>query len=240
MDRSLSRGAGEACAWATMERWPWSMGRSTAIRAPTPKDSRPTLTGRCCRLGGDAARAFYLHFGATSRFCCGMAGGACWHGIRWAGDWVWHDDGRRLHFASEVYLLLALLPRRPRPDDVLMAHWLGVSGIPGDGTLYDGIRRLEGASQLPLDPARQWPQRALGASAPDERTGSSARHAPLTPWRLHCGGSRPLEAERPRRGRHAERRAGLGSVAELPRLQCRRSPSAKGLLGGLPGSSDCR
>jgi asparagine synthase (glutamine-hydrolysing) len=68
--------------------------------------------------------------------------------------WVWHDDGRRLHFASEVHLLLALLPRRPRPDDLSMAHWLGVSGIPGDGTLYDGIRRLQAGSQLPLDSAR--------------------------------------------------------------------------------------
>lgn len=55
------------------------------------------------------------------------------------------------YFATEIRDLLALLPRRPPPDPVGVAHWLAVSGRPGPGTLYAGIRRLEPGALLLLN-----------------------------------------------------------------------------------------
>jgi asparagine synthase (glutamine-hydrolysing) len=48
-----------------------------------------------------------------------------------------------LFFATEIRHLLALLPRRPVPDPEGVAHWIAVSGRPGSGTLYAGVRRLD-------------------------------------------------------------------------------------------------
>jgi asparagine synthase (glutamine-hydrolysing) len=59
-------------------------------------------------------------------------------------------DGALL-FANEIRLLLALLPRRPGPDPVGVAHWVAGSGRPGTGTLYAGIRRLEPGGMVHLD-----------------------------------------------------------------------------------------
>ena len=53
-----------------------------------------------------------------------------------------HDASDSLCFASEVRYLLALLPRRPAPDPVSLAHWLTMSNRPGSATLFAGIRRL--------------------------------------------------------------------------------------------------
>lgn len=53
------------------------------------------------------------------------------------------ESGGRLHFAGEIRHLLALLPRRPAPDPVSVAHWIALSNRPGPYTLYSGIRRLE-------------------------------------------------------------------------------------------------
>jgi asparagine synthase (glutamine-hydrolysing) len=61
------------------------------------------------------------------------------------------DTAGPLRFAGEVRHLLALLPRRPPPDDAGVAHWVAVSNRPGPQTLYAGIRRLEPGGVLMLD-----------------------------------------------------------------------------------------
>jgi asparagine synthase (glutamine-hydrolysing) len=75
--------------------------------------------------------------------------------------WYWHDDGSRLRFATEIHLLLRLLPRQPDPDEIALAHWLNISGVAGDHTLFSGIHRLNGGFALRLDrrppqPRRYW------------------------------------------------------------------------------------
>ncbi|HEX4838403.1 MAG TPA: asparagine synthase-related protein [Solirubrobacteraceae bacterium] len=62
-----------------------------------------------------------------------------------------HEASGRLCFASELRDLLALLPTRPEPDRTGVAHWIAVSGRPGSGTLYAGVRRLNPGSVLLLD-----------------------------------------------------------------------------------------
>jgi asparagine synthase (glutamine-hydrolysing) len=49
------------------------------------------------------------------------------------------EDGRRLWFGSEVRDVLGMLPARPEPDPVAIAHWLSRASSPGDTTLYRGI-----------------------------------------------------------------------------------------------------
>jgi asparagine synthase (glutamine-hydrolysing) len=61
-----------------------------------------------------------------------------------------HDSSRVLCFASEIRHLLALLPRRPEPDPVTVAHWLAMSNRPGASTLYAGVRRLNPGCMLIL------------------------------------------------------------------------------------------
>jgi asparagine synthase (glutamine-hydrolysing) len=55
---------------------------------------------------------------------------------------IWHRNGPRVRFASEVAQLLRLLPSRPGPDIVSLAHWLAPSGSPGDRTMHEGVQRL--------------------------------------------------------------------------------------------------
>jgi asparagine synthase (glutamine-hydrolysing) len=62
-----------------------------------------------------------------------------------------HDVSGELRFACEIRHLLALLPRRPAPDPVSVAHWLTMSNRPGSATLYSGIRRLNPGAALLLD-----------------------------------------------------------------------------------------
>jgi asparagine synthase (glutamine-hydrolysing) len=61
------------------------------------------------------------------------------------------ESGGSLCFANELRDLLALLPTRPEPDRVSLAHWLAASNRPGDATLYAGVRRLNPGSVLFLD-----------------------------------------------------------------------------------------
>jgi asparagine synthase (glutamine-hydrolysing) len=61
-----------------------------------------------------------------------------------------HESSGALSFASEIRHLLALLPRVPPPDPVGVAHWVAISGRPGPGTLYAGIRRLDPGTALLL------------------------------------------------------------------------------------------
>ncbi len=62
-----------------------------------------------------------------------------------------HADGT-LRFANELRFLLALLGRRPDPDEVGIAHWIAGSGRPDPGTLYAGVRRLEPGCAAVLGP----------------------------------------------------------------------------------------
>ena len=62
-----------------------------------------------------------------------------------------HESGGCLSFAAEIRHLLALLPRRPAPDPVGVAHWITITGREGPGTLYTGIRRLQPGSLLLMD-----------------------------------------------------------------------------------------
>lgn len=60
-------------------------------------------------------------------------------------------QGSTLYFASEVHELLALLPRRPAPDDVGVARALGGWSLHDGRTLFDGVRRLGAGSLVRLD-----------------------------------------------------------------------------------------
>ncbi|HLM86621.1 MAG TPA: asparagine synthase-related protein [Solirubrobacteraceae bacterium] len=62
-----------------------------------------------------------------------------------------HDNAAGLCFACEVRHLIALLPQRPAPDQVSVAHWLTMGQRPGSATLYAGIRRLNPGAMLLLD-----------------------------------------------------------------------------------------
>jgi asparagine synthase (glutamine-hydrolysing) len=55
-----------------------------------------------------------------------------------------------LVFGSEVRDVLALLSRRPDPDEAALSHWLAGGGPPDGRTLYAGIRRLLGGRCLQL------------------------------------------------------------------------------------------
>jgi asparagine synthase (glutamine-hydrolysing) len=67
--------------------------------------------------------------------------------------------GDALHFASEVRNLLPLLPGRPAPDAVAMAHWLARAAAPDERTLFDGIVRLAPGAAVRLGPGRWTPFR---------------------------------------------------------------------------------
>jgi asparagine synthase (glutamine-hydrolysing) len=62
------------------------------------------------------------------------------------------EHAGRLLLASEVCELLRLLPRRPAPDPVAMAHWLAATDPRGGRTLYTGLRALQAGHLVELDP----------------------------------------------------------------------------------------
>jgi asparagine synthase (glutamine-hydrolysing) len=57
-----------------------------------------------------------------------------------------------LHFANELQMLLAALPRRPQPDRASVAHWISASSRPGTRTLYSGVERLGAGEMVVLEP----------------------------------------------------------------------------------------
>jgi asparagine synthase (glutamine-hydrolysing) len=67
-----------------------------------------------------------------------------------SGSLYFHATTGRLVFASEVAGVLALLPARPAPDEVALAHWLAGSGPPQGRTFYAGVGRLEEGRLLRL------------------------------------------------------------------------------------------
>ncbi len=73
-----------------------------------------------------------------------------------------HAAGSRLLFASELHHLVRLLPRRPGPDRIGVAHWLSSSRVPPDRTLYEGISRLEAGHYLRIADGR-WEKRRYWA-----------------------------------------------------------------------------
>jgi asparagine synthase (glutamine-hydrolysing) len=125
--------------------------------------------------------------------------------------WYWHDDGSRLRFATEIHLLLGLLPQQPGPDETALVHWLNISGVAGDHTLYAGIHRLNGACSLRLDPRRPAQPRRY--------------------WEL-----RPTEPALAARGEHARRWRDALQTAVARRV---RGPSDTAVLlsGGLDSGS---
>lgn len=70
--------------------------------------------------------------------------------------------GGTLFFAEEIRPLLVLLPSRPGPDRVAVAHWLARTGFPGRRTLYDGVDRLPPGYLAHLE-AGAWSVRAWWA-----------------------------------------------------------------------------
>ena len=59
-------------------------------------------------------------------------------------------DGPRLLFATEVTVLLAMLRRRPDPDELAVVHHLVDHTVPDGRTLFRGIRRIGGGRHLEL------------------------------------------------------------------------------------------
>ncbi len=73
----------------------------------------------------------------------------------------WHDDGRRIAFASELKALLAD-PSVPRETDpAAIADYLTFQYVPAPGSIFAGVRKLEAAHALVCDAngprvARYW------------------------------------------------------------------------------------
>jgi asparagine synthase (glutamine-hydrolysing) len=63
-----------------------------------------------------------------------------------------HRVGGTLVFASELRNLIGMLPRRPDPDEVAIAHWLLPAVLPGSRTLYSEVEEVPPATYLPLGP----------------------------------------------------------------------------------------
>lgn len=63
-----------------------------------------------------------------------------------------HRAGDAVAFATELRHLVELLPRRPAPDEVAVAHWLVPAVLPEDRTLFAGIEEVPPATCLALGP----------------------------------------------------------------------------------------
>jgi asparagine synthase (glutamine-hydrolysing) len=61
-----------------------------------------------------------------------------------------HRVGGVVAFATELRQLVALLSRRPAPDDVAVAHWLLPAAVPEERTLFAGIEEVPPATCLTL------------------------------------------------------------------------------------------
>jgi asparagine synthase (glutamine-hydrolysing) len=61
-----------------------------------------------------------------------------------------HRAGGVVAFATELRHLVELLPRRPAPDEVAVAHWLLPAVLPEDRTLFAGVEEVPPATCLAL------------------------------------------------------------------------------------------
>jgi asparagine synthase (glutamine-hydrolysing) len=68
-------------------------------------------------------------------------------------------SGSVVAFATELRHLVELLPRRPEPDEVAVAHWLVPAVVPEDRTLFAGIEEVPPATCLLLGPEGARPHR---------------------------------------------------------------------------------
>jgi asparagine synthase (glutamine-hydrolysing) len=78
-------------------------------------------------------------------------------------------SGHQLAFATEIDVLQRLLPRRRAPDEVAILMQLAGRELPGDRTVYEGIRRLGPGQCITLSDGRQarrryWAPRYAGVS----------------------------------------------------------------------------
>jgi asparagine synthase (glutamine-hydrolysing) len=74
------------------------------------------------------------------------------------------SSGNRLMFASDIRLLIELMPRRPGVDDAGLMEWLIIGGTTGGRTLHEGISRLPPGAMVVVDgqrwrEARYWQPR---------------------------------------------------------------------------------
>ena len=143
-------------------------------------------------------------------------------------------DGRRVLFATEVSVLLAMLPRRPDPDEIALVHHLVDHGVPDGRTLFRGLGRLGGGCHL-----------ELSDSGHVERRHWAPRYQP--PLREPRGGPGRTAAPgtRGRRGRRGGHRSNRSHVAERrTRLVSggRRGSATRagpeGDLGGFPAEPE--
>lgn len=138
------------------------------------------LTGRFAVVAGGGPQASAL--GAVDRLG--------------AGALFVRAEGTTVTLASELRILLRLLPAQPAPDDEAVAHWLATGGTPYGRTLFAGVRRLTDGEAIVLEggrPVRRryWAPRYAGTldGGPDElaaRLGESIERAVAR--RLPAGG----------------------------------------------------
>ncbi|MGH9138719.1 MAG: asparagine synthetase B family protein [Acidimicrobiales bacterium] len=156
---------------------------------------------RCRRLRGDFVLLQYSPERAQGAIARDHLGGR---------SLVWHYDGTRLAFASEVRHLLRMLDARPAPDHTAVSHWLALSAPPANRTMYAGVHRLPAGHVL-----------RFGASPPTVRRYWTPAYRPV------------------RRGSVDEHVSGLRAVlAEAVRRRCSASGDTGVLLsGGLDSST---
>jgi asparagine synthetase B (glutamine-hydrolysing) len=65
-----------------------------------------------------------------------------------------HRSGDRLTFASEIRLLLGLLPRTPDPDEVALVRWLGLANRYDLRTMFEGVRRVGAGRRIVIERGR--------------------------------------------------------------------------------------
>lgn len=83
---------------------------------------------------------------------------------------VWHFDGERLRFASEIRALVAELPRRPEIDLDAVEAYLRYRYVPGNTSVYKGVNKLPPGHFLVFDLNKRTPyiERYLTPQSPTD------------------------------------------------------------------------
>jgi asparagine synthase (glutamine-hydrolysing) len=89
---------------------------------------------------------------------------------------VWTLSAGGVLVAGEPADLLAALAASPGPDETALAHWLGVSGMPRDRTLFAGIKRVRAGHAIRISDGRVTAQR-WWLPRPDVERGLDAQTA---------------------------------------------------------------
>jgi asparagine synthase (glutamine-hydrolysing) len=61
-----------------------------------------------------------------------------------------HRNGQELAFASEIHLLLRLLPWTPAPEEVSLVHWIASEDHQDRLTVFHGVRRLGAGRRISI------------------------------------------------------------------------------------------